>query len=140
MRPYAAVFAAARISSSILIASFVQCFAFRSRNFRSSLSFVRAAYHSHTPHPRFHPNVSSATDYQIFQIDRKPPPSGHSGVRRAAPRRGMGPTTALIGIIDIARMAAAANKRGNNYRRPSMMRVGDRRATMPLIAGQCQSV
>ena len=46
-KAYAAAFAAARISSSFLTASFVHSFAFRRRNSRSSLSFVRAAYHSH---------------------------------------------------------------------------------------------
>src|SRR6476620_919778 len=44
---YAAARAEARISNSFLVASFVQCFAFRSRNFRSFSSLVRAAYHSH---------------------------------------------------------------------------------------------
>src|SRR3984957_10571438 len=44
---YAAARAEARISNSFLVASFVQCFAFRSRNLRSCSSLVRAAYHSH---------------------------------------------------------------------------------------------
>jgi hypothetical protein len=46
-RPHVAVFAAARISSSFLKASFLQSFAFRRRNSRSFSSPVRAAYHSH---------------------------------------------------------------------------------------------
>src|SRR6476659_11178151 len=44
---YAAARAEALISSSFLIASFVQSLAFRSRNLRSCSSWVRAAYHSH---------------------------------------------------------------------------------------------
>ena len=45
--PVTAARAEARISNSFLVASFVQCFAFRSKNFRSFSSLVRAAYHSH---------------------------------------------------------------------------------------------
>ena len=47
LRDYAAACAAARISSSFLIASFVHSLAFRRRNLRSCSSLVRAAYHSH---------------------------------------------------------------------------------------------
>ena len=46
LRGYAAA-RPARISSSFLIASFVQSLAFRRRNLRSPSSLVRAAYHSH---------------------------------------------------------------------------------------------
>ena len=44
---YAAARAEARISSSFLIASFVQSLDFRRRNLRFPSSLVRAAYHSH---------------------------------------------------------------------------------------------
>src|SRR5262249_28047495 len=47
VRPYAAVFAAARTSSSFLIASFLQSLSFQLRNLQSSLSPVRTACHSH---------------------------------------------------------------------------------------------